>query len=30
MDRIKDSVDIHEEIDTLDKQDFPADNVVDI
>ena len=30
MDRIKDSVDIHEQIDTLDKQDFPADNVADI
>ena len=30
MDRIKDSVDVHEQIDTLDKQDFPADNVADI
>ena len=30
MDRIKDSVDVQEQIETLEKQDFPAANVVDI
>ena len=30
MDRIKDSVDVQEQIKTLEKQDFPAANVADI
>ena len=30
MDRIKDSVDVQEQIETLEKQDFPAANVADI